>query len=195
MWAGGGQLTPVQRKQPTDLMPATASGAQPERKGAHSEAPRDYAGNSMASLEVRPMRCTAFLTWLAVVSLAATACAGRSSTDGSGWGGDDAMAPGMDAQSGADGGTALDASKHDAGISNDAAGTADAAGSPPDASDSGMSGSPCPGGPTTLDASLVMFEWNPPDVANWPITTQLTEVDFVPQGLNLQFSKRDGPNR
>jgi hypothetical protein len=140
------------------------------------------------------MRCTASLTWLAVLSLAVTACAGRSSTDGSGWGGDDAAAPGMEPPFGTDAG-ATDASRHEAGKSGDAAGPADTGGPSPDAGDAMMSGSPCPGGPTTLDASLVTFEWNPPDVANWPITTQLTEVDFIPQGLNLQFSKRDGPNR
>jgi hypothetical protein len=102
-------------------------------------------------------------------------------------GGDDALtAPTMDAPS-----------SHDTGRSSDGAGTTDtSAVPPPDAADSGMtSGPPCPGGPTTLDASLVTFEWNPPDLATWPITTTLTEVDFVPQGLNLQFSKRDGANR
>jgi hypothetical protein len=156
------------------------------------------------------MSRAAFVTWLAVLPLVATACAGGSSSDGTGsddgggdgsaapesGGAEDVTAPGMDAQSGTDSGTAVDASKHDAGTSSDAAGTADTPGSPPDADDSGTtSGPPCPGGPTTLDANLVTFEWNPPDLASWPTTTQLTEVDFIPQGLNLQFSKRDGADR
>lgn len=156
------------------------------------------------------MSRAAFVTWLAFLAFAATACAGGSNSDGSGsddgggdgsavpesGGGDDVTAPGMDARAGTDGGTWFDASKPDAGTSSDAAGTSDTAGPPPDADDSGTtSGSPCPGGPTTLDANLVTFEWNPPDLATWPITTQLTEVDFVPQGLNLQFSKRDGSDR
>ncbi|HEX8793972.1 MAG TPA: hypothetical protein VF765_23685 [Polyangiaceae bacterium] len=141
------------------------------------------------------MSRSVLVTWLAVLPLAVAACAGGSSPDGSGASGDGGGDGSAVSESG--GGTVLDASKPDTGSSNDAAGTKDTAAPPPDADDSGTtSGPPCPGGGgTTLDANLVTFEWNPPDLASWPVTTQLTEVDFIDQGLNLQFDKKDGPNR
>jgi hypothetical protein len=36
---------------------------------------------------------------------------------------------------------------------------------------------------------------NPPDLANWPVTTTLTEVDFTNDGVHLAFSKQDGTDR
>jgi len=36
---------------------------------------------------------------------------------------------------------------------------------------------------------------NPPDLASWPITTNITEVDFTTNGVQAIFSKEDGPNR
>jgi hypothetical protein len=43
--------------------------------------------------------------------------------------------------------------------------------------------------------SLVTLYSNPPDLTNWPITTTLTEVDFVSGGLALTFAKKEPPNR
>jgi hypothetical protein len=34
---------------------------------------------------------------------------------------------------------------------------------------------------------------NAPNVANWPVTAQLTTVDMQPQGTSVFFTKRDGP--
>jgi hypothetical protein len=43
--------------------------------------------------------------------------------------------------------------------------------------------------------NLVTIYDNPPDLASWPITTTLTEVDFVNGGLALTFSKKEPPDR
>ena len=56
--------------------------------------------------------------------------------------------------------------------------------------------SPCPGGGgTELDLHLAMLHDNPPDLANWPVTTTLTEVDFTAAGVHVVFSKIDGAGR
>lgn len=51
-------------------------------------------------------------------------------------------------------------------------------------------------GPTTLDLhEATMFD-NPVNLADWPVTTQITEVDFQYMGMDgvhVEFSKRDGP--
>ena len=36
---------------------------------------------------------------------------------------------------------------------------------------------------------------SPTDLANWPITTALQTVDIRPQGVLVEFSKKDGPGR
>ena len=54
---------------------------------------------------------------------------------------------------------------------------------------------PCPGGPTELDLHSVTLYSNPPDLADWPVTTRLTAVDFTSDGVRVEFSKRDGPDR
>jgi hypothetical protein len=36
---------------------------------------------------------------------------------------------------------------------------------------------------------------NAPDLADWPVTTTLTEVDFTNDGVALTFSKQDGADR
>ncbi|MGZ3475508.1 MAG: hypothetical protein ACXWUG_15480 [Polyangiales bacterium] len=54
------------------------------------------------------------------------------------------------------------------------------------------SGSPADTAPTTLDLHDVTLFDNPPDLADWPVTTTLTEVDFSADGVHLEFSKRDG---
>jgi hypothetical protein len=45
--------------------------------------------------------------------------------------------------------------------------------------------------PATLDLHDVTLFDNPPDLADWPETTKLTEVDFTADGVHLEFSKRD----
>lgn len=62
---------------------------------------------------------------------------------------------------------------------------------PPDAGP----GLPCPGGPTEIDLHDVILYANPPDLADWPITTTLTGVTFDAEGVRLDFSKRDGDGR
>lgn len=49
--------------------------------------------------------------------------------------------------------------------------------------------------PTTLDLHDVTLFDNPTDLADWPVTTTITEVDFQTgssEGVHVQFSKRDG---
>lgn len=53
---------------------------------------------------------------------------------------------------------------------------------------------PCPGGPGELDLHLVTIYDNPPDLADWPITTTLKAVDFGAD-VGLDFDKKDGPSR
>jgi hypothetical protein len=56
--------------------------------------------------------------------------------------------------------------------------------------------STCPGNPgDELDLHSVTLYSNPPDLADWPVTTSLTEVDFTNDGVALAFSKQDGANR
>src|SRR5579864_949326 len=54
-----------------------------------------------------------------------------------------------------------------------------------------------PSGPTDgLDLhSAVITGGSPSDVANWPITTQITDMDFSDSGVRVDFSKKDGPGR
>lgn len=56
---------------------------------------------------------------------------------------------------------------------------------------------PAPSGPSDgLDLhSAVITGGSPQDVANWPITTQITGLDFGGNGLRIDFSKKDGPDR
>ena len=53
----------------------------------------------------------------------------------------------------------------------------------------------CPGGPGELDLHLATLYDNPPDVADWPVTTSLTKIDFTNDGVHVEFSKLDGPDR
>jgi hypothetical protein len=51
--------------------------------------------------------------------------------------------------------------------------------------------------PCAMNADLnqVTLYSNPPDLASWPVTTQLTEVDFTTNGVHVAFSKEDGAGR
>jgi len=80
----------------------------------------------------------------------------------------------------ADAGTRADAS-HDA-APDQGAPVADAAPPPPPP-------------PTTLDLHQVTLFDNPADLADWPVTTQITAVEFQyagADGVHVEFSKRDG---
>lgn len=51
------------------------------------------------------------------------------------------------------------------------------------------------GTPTTLDLHDCVITNNPPDLADWPVTTHITEVDFQyggRDGLRVEFSRREG---
>lgn len=54
---------------------------------------------------------------------------------------------------------------------------------------------PCPGGPDEMDLHQAILFDNPPNLADWPVTTTLTEVDFTNDGVHVLFSKIDGPDR
>lgn len=56
---------------------------------------------------------------------------------------------------------------------------------------------PQPSGPSDgIDLhGAVVTGGSPTDVANWPITTQITGMDFGGNGLRIDFSKKDGPGR
>jgi hypothetical protein len=36
---------------------------------------------------------------------------------------------------------------------------------------------------------------NPPDLAAWPVTTEITTLEIRPTGIHVEFSKREGPGR
>jgi hypothetical protein len=100
---------------------------------------------------------------------------------------------------GCDSGTGGDASTSspDAAIAAETGSPTDT-GSPPVETGSPDAGPPspaCPGGPTEIDLHTVTLYSNPPDLADWPVTTTLTEVDFTSAGIALQFSKMDGSGR
>src|SRR5262249_34130150 len=51
--------------------------------------------------------------------------------------------------------------------------------------------------PTELDLHQALIFDNPPDLADWPVTTTITDVEFQYQGgdgVHVEFDKRDGPN-
>lgn len=54
----------------------------------------------------------------------------------------------------------------------------------------------CAGNPgEELDLQLAVLHDNPPNLASWPVTTSLTEVDFTNDGVHVVFSRLDGPER
>jgi hypothetical protein len=57
------------------------------------------------------------------------------------------------------------------------------------------SGGSIPCAPAPVDLDQVSIFDNPPDLASWPITTLLTEVDFTNDGVHVDFDKEDGPSR
>lgn len=63
-------------------------------------------------------------------------------------------------------------------------------------SSSDTTGAPvaCPGGPVEIDLHQAMVFDNPP-IADWPVTTSLTKVEFNGDGVHVEFSKLDGPDR
>ncbi len=46
-----------------------------------------------------------------------------------------------------------------------------------------------------VNLSGAVLHNSPTDLANWPITTALQTVDIRPQGVLVEFSKKDGPGR
>lgn len=84
---------------------------------------------------------------------------------------------------------------HDAGVDAPAPPTKDAA--PPKEASVVDQNAPeaAPPPPTTLDLHDATIFDNPPDLADWPITTEITEVDFQyggMDGVHVEFSKKDG---
>lgn len=94
-----------------------------------------------------------------------------------------------------DGGTTADTSESP--TTGAATGTsAGTAGTTADTSSTGTSGAPvsCPGGPLEIDLQQAMVFDNPP-IADWPVTTSLTKVEFTDEGVHVEFSKLEGPDR
>ncbi len=86
----------------------------------------------------------------------------------------------------------------DAGVdTNPISHPVDAAPDPVDAAAApdAFTGLACPGGPGVLDLHLATLHDNPPDLANWPITTTITQLNFTTTGVHVEFSKRDGVGR
>jgi hypothetical protein len=52
---------------------------------------------------------------------------------------------------------------------------------------------PIPGQNDTLTSAVVLN--SPVGLQNWPITTQITSLNLTPNGVEVLFSKRDGPGR
>ncbi len=44
-------------------------------------------------------------------------------------------------------------------------------------------------------AAEAIIQDNPPDVASWPVTTTITQLDYRDDGVHVVFSKQDGPDR
>jgi hypothetical protein len=57
--------------------------------------------------------------------------------------------------------------------------------------DSSSTGAP----PTMIDLHDVIFHDNPENVADWPITTTITRLEFREGGAYVEFSKKDGDGR
>jgi hypothetical protein len=55
---------------------------------------------------------------------------------------------------------------------------------------------PSPGGGLdAIDLHSATILNSPLDIANWPITTTITELNIRPSGIAVEFSKKDGPGR
>ena len=120
---------------------------------------------------------------------------GGSSGSSSGGFGSSSSGGGSGSSSGGSGGSSGTASSSSGSSSGSSDASSSSGGSSGSSSGSDAGNLPCPGGPTQLDMSLVTLYSNPPDLTNWPITTTLTEVDFVSGGLALTFAKKEPPNR
>lgn len=165
------------------------------------EAPRGLIayqnGDAEVRLEVRPMSRAWFVTFVAVLPLTAMGCAGNA-TDGPA-GADDGGADSAsleEASAGGDASPVEASSGHDAGAGTDAATGADASNHDAGPGDAGSDG-PTSACPTTMPLdmhSVTLFD-NPANLADWPVTTQLTDVEFQYQGsdgIYVEFSKKTG---
>jgi hypothetical protein len=54
---------------------------------------------------------------------------------------------------------------------------------------------PPPPPPPAFDLGNSIILNSPYDLASWPITSTLTDVNLGPNGIHVEFSKRDGPGR
>lgn len=96
----------------------------------------------------------------------------------------------------------------DAGAQPDVVATADSgpahdAGAPDAANDTGVAppdaaegGAPEAAPPTSLDLHDVTLFDNPPNLADWPVTTTITDVEFQymgQDGVHVEFSKQNDP--
>jgi hypothetical protein len=54
---------------------------------------------------------------------------------------------------------------------------------------------PTGGGPDQINMSAAQIYNSPTDLANWTVSTAITAVNFLGDGISVQFSKKDGPGR
>ncbi len=139
------------------------------------------------------MSRTWFGTFVATLSLAATGCAGGAENAGSDDAGADSALIDDEAASG-DSGSADSAASTDAPSKADAAehdaAPADAGADVPQTQDAAPEAAP-----TTLDLHQVTLFDNPANLADWPVTTLITDVEFQymgQDGVHVEFSKQDG---
>ena len=52
-----------------------------------------------------------------------------------------------------------------------------------------------PGGMMAFDFATTIIMNSPPDIATWQETAKLTKLDLAPDGVFIDFTKKDGPNR
>jgi hypothetical protein len=159
-------------------------------------------GSDSGSFRSTRSNSAKILAFVAAASLALVGCAGSndvSGPGGSGGGGGDLTGSGggtgghhhhpasSSSGGGVGGAGSTTASSASSASSTDATSTSASSGA------GGMMQA-CPGGPGELDLHLATLYSNPPDLADWPVTTTLTEVDFG-DGVHLAFSKQDGADR
>ncbi len=139
---------------------------------------------------------------LLVLSLLPVACGddGETGLTGIGCGagtvlvGDACVPAGGSSGGGSSDGGGGSSSDADAGSSGDGGGSS-GGGSSGGGSSGGGADSSSGGAPTEIDLADVIIHDNPPDVASWPITTTITQLDFRDDGVHVVFDKQDGDGR
>jgi hypothetical protein len=146
------------------------------------------------------MRHSGITVWIAALGVGLAGCAGggdvSNTTDGTGGGVMTGTGSGHGGHHHGGGGSSTGGGSVGGGgqggaSSSTASSSTDSSSS---ASSTGTGMQACPGDPNNFDLNLATIYANPPDLAAWPVTTTLTEVDFG-SDVHLVFSKQDGADR